>query len=459
MAARSLKSKLPLTLAAVLLLTVALISALSNLLINRQFTRYVADQQRSKSQQLVRDIGRQYVGRWDADALHIIGMGAMYEGYLIRVEDGDRNVVWATEEHDSTSCAQMMADITSRMKKSVNGAFTSTETPLLSGGAPVGYATVTYYGPYFLSDSEFRFLSTLNRVLLTVGGASLLLSLAVGLLSARRLIAPILRAAKAAKRMAGGDYRERIDVRTNARETDELIQSVNHLAESLGTQEALRRRLISDVAHELRTPLTTVGTHMEAMIDGVWAPTPERLQSCHEELLRLSALVGDMESLARIEGAPRLEKRPVELRALADSALAGFQAQFPEKKLHASASGGPVEIPADPDRLRQVLINLIANAVKYTPEGGKIEVRVWEDARFAGFTVSDTGCGISEKDLPHVFERFYRADQSRSRLSGGSGIGLAIVKSIAEAHGGTAAAESRVGEGSSFTVSLPKSTA
>ena len=457
MAARSLKSKLPLTLAAVLLLTVAVISALTNFLVNRQFRQYVADQQRTKSQQLVRDIGRQYDGEWDVDALHIIGMQAMYDGYLIRVEDGARTLVWATEEHDSTSCAAMMADITSRMKSSVNGAFTSTETPLLSGGALIGYATVTYYGPYFLSDSEFQFLATLNRVLLWVGGASLLLSLAVGLLSARRLIAPVLRAAAAAKRMADGDYRERIAVRTNVRETDELIASVNHLGESLERQEALRRRLISDVAHELRTPLTTVGTHMEAMIDGVWEPTPERLQSCHEELLRLGALVSDMENLARIEGAPKLSKRPVELRALADSALAGFQAQLLEKGLRAAADGGPVEVPADPDRLRQVLINLIANAVKYTSAGGKIEIRIWEDGDRAGFTVSDTGCGISEGDLPHVFERFYRADQSRNRISGGSGIGLAIVRSIAEAHGGTASAESAPGKGSSFTVSLPKS--
>jgi len=193
------------------------------------------------------------------------------------------------------------------------------------------------------------------------------------------------------------------------------------------------------------------------MIDGVWEPTPERLQSCHEELLRLGALVSDMENLARIEGAPKLSKRPVELRALADSALAGFQAQLLEKGLRAAADGGPVEVPADPDRLRQVLINLIANVVKYTPAGGKIEIRIWEDGDRAGFTVSDTGCGISEGDLPHVFERFYRADQSRNRISGGSGIGLAIVRSIAEAHGGTASAESAPGKGSSFTVSLPKS--
>ncbi len=442
-------------MAAVLLFAVALLSVLSNALIRAQFTGYVAAQQRAHAKALTEDIARQYrAGRWDLDGLHAIGMSALYKGYLICVDDADHAHIWSTEAHDSTACAAVMAEITARMRASVNGAFTSVETPLTLGGEPFGYAVVSAYGPYFLSEREFHFLGTLNRALWSVGAVSLVASLVLGALLARKLAAPVERAAAAAKHMAGGDYRARIEARTNARETDELIASINHLAEALEAQEALRRRLTSDVAHELRTPLTAVGTHLEAMIDGLWEATPERLESCQEELLRLGKLVGDIESLARVEGNPALDLETVELRALCEGALTSFRAALEAKGLRAAISGGPVEIPADADRLKQVLVNLLANAVQYAR--GQIEIEIWQSDSHAGFSVRDDGCGIAPEHLEHIFERFYRADSSRSRLSGGSGIGLAIARSIVEAHGGSVCAKSAPNEGSTFTASLPR---
>jgi signal transduction histidine kinase len=247
---------------------------------------------------------------------------------------------------------------------------------------------------------------------------------------------------------------------------DELTLSINRLAEALGRQEALRRQLTADVAHELRTPLTTVGTHIEAMMEGLWEPTLARLSSCREEIERIGGLVSDMENLARVEsGNLKLDMDFVNLRDLAEKTLRNFEAQIREKNLNVSVTGSCRDVWADGKRMQQVLTNLLSNAVKFAEhtkhtkhalQGGTIRVALSETDDAVLLSVEDDGIGISPEDLPFVFERFYRADKSRSRASGGSGIGLAIVRSIMTAHGGNVKAENRPEGGSRFRIALPK---
>lgn len=207
-------------------------------------------------------------------------------------------------------------------------------------------------------------------------------------------------------------------------------------------QEDIRKRLTADVAHELRTPLTAVSANLEAIAEGALEPTSQRMKKCYDEIQRLINLVSDMEKLANAESdVMYLKKEPLDLLSLA-------QDVFPE------VTGVPVMINADRERLLQVLTNLKSNAEKYG--NGSMSVTVRDSGKYAEITVSDRGQGIAPEDLPHIFERFYQADKSRSRTKGGAGIGLAIVKTIVDAHGGKVRVESEIGKGSSFSVLMPK---
>jgi signal transduction histidine kinase len=212
--------------------------------------------------------------------------------------------------------------------------------------------------------------------------------------------------------------------------------------EKLARQEELRKQLTADVAHELRTPLTAVSTNLEAMAEGALAPTPERLNACYDEIQRLGNLVADLESLAKTESEIlKLNLAPVDLLEVAE-------------EVFGNVGGERVTVQADRERLLQVLNNLRSNAEKYG--NGGIFVTVKNNGKYGEIVVADDGSGISEEDLPYIFERFYRADKSRTRATGGAGIGLAVVKSIVNAHGGTVSVESKSGEGSRFTVQLKK---
>ncbi|MDR0936579.1 MAG: HAMP domain-containing histidine kinase [Oscillospiraceae bacterium] len=220
------------------------------------------------------------------------------------------------------------------------------------------------------------------------------------------------------------------------------VQLNRRNAEKLARQEEIRNQLTADVAHELRTPLTAVSTNLEAMAEGVLEPTAERLNACYNEIRRLGNLVADLENLAKTE-SDILKFDPVQLDLL-ELASEVFE----------TVEGEHVTVTADRERLLQVLNNLRSNAEKYG--GGEITVTVKNNKNYGEIAVADKGNGISAEDLPHIFERFYRADKSRSRSTGGAGIGLAIVKSIVTAQGGTVSASSNPGEGSIFTVSLKK---
>lgn len=338
----------------------------------------------------------------------------------------------------------------------LDGEFTSQSYDLGKNGQIVGTVNIGYFGPYFLSENDFQFLRALNALLIGIGALSLVFSVVMGWYMAKRLTSPILKTVAVAKQMSGGDTAMRIEEKSSIKELSELIGSVNHLADSLSTQENLRKQLTADVAHELRTPLTTVGAQIEAMIEGVWEPTPKRLQSCQEEIIRISKLVVDLENLAKVEsGNLKLDKTYISLKEISEKVVRNYETEIRTKNLSVTIDGICPDIMADYNRISQVMINLLSNAIKYTPHDGSILVTISATADFVEVSVKDTGIGISEVELPFVFERFYRADKSRNRMTGGSGIGLAIVKSIITAHGGSVSVESRLNEGAEFKLKLP----
>lgn len=456
-----LRSQLSAGFALIVLVTVALISLVSNVFISRQFEQYITSQQNQVAADLASGLVYPYdpiSGTWNQEYIHGFGMYALNDGYMIKLLDAQGSVVWDAENHDMTLCHQIMEGISLRMEQVAQGTLVTQVYPLKQGDADIGRAEIRYYTPYYTDENAFRFFDALNLILLVVGLVSLLGAVLSGILLSRHICAPILKATQVTGQIAQGNYAIRLSSHSHTREVGDLTDAVNHMAQTLEQQQRLRKQLTLDVAHELRTPLTNVSTHLEMLLEGVWEPSQERLQRCYDEICRMSQLVSDLQRLHEVERDDlNLVLTDVDLLSLAKSAAADFEGELAAKNLECSVTGDSCVVPGDEGRLRQVAANLLSNAVKYTGMGGHIRITVKNLPKCGILTVEDDGIGIPESDLSLIFERFYRTDRSRSRKTGGVGIGLTIVKAIVTAHGGQITAENRPEGGSRFTVSLPKS--
>jgi histidine kinase len=314
------------------------------------------------------------------------------------------------------------------------------------------------------TDLFASFRAAVSESLLLAASAATVAAVVVSLLVTRRVVAPVRQMMVASRRIAEGNYAERVQVRgapepDEMDELDQLAVTFNQMADKLERTEAMRRQLIGDVAHELRTPLSTIKGSVEGLMDGVLEPTAANLHQIYREADRLERLVGDLQELSRVEaGAFELHRKAVEVEELVSSAAERLVGQFDEKgvRLEIDLAADLPTVLADPDRIGQVMLNLLGNALQYTPSGRQVEVRARHQDQLLEIEIRDEGIGIPAEHLPHVFTRFYRVDRSRSRAGGGSGIGLTIAKHLVEAHGGQIWASSPgSGKGSSFTFTLP----
>lgn len=297
--------------------------------------------------------------------------------------------------------------------------------------------------------------------------ATTIAALAAGTFSAlisRRVTTPVRDMMNASRQIAQGQYGRRVATPANypAADLDEMGQlahSFNQMASQLQESDTLRRQLIADVSHELTTPLTVIKGSMEGLMDGVLPPEPETFQQVYHEAARLQRLVTDLQELSRVEaGAYPLHIQPLDLGALVHRISGQLRRQFDDKgvQLNVHIPAALLMAEADPDRMAQVLINLIGNALQYTPAGGQINLTVQRKDNGVQILVADTGIGIPAEHQPHLFTRFYRVDKSRARASGGSGIGLTIARHLVEVHHGRIWAESAgLDQGSRFFVWLP----
>jgi len=257
--------------------------------------------------------------------------------------------------------------------------------------------------------------------------------------------------------MARGDYSQRVETRS-LDEVGQLAAAFNRMSEQLSEVETLRRQLVADVSHELKTPISALRAHLENVLDGIAEPDPETLAVMLQQSERLGALVDQLLELARLEsGDLPLDREPVALGPLVERVVTEVGVARASDDVHVD-NRVPEDLEpvlADEGRLHQVLFNLLDNAVRFSPEGGEVTVSAHRSNGHMEVRVTDDGPGISSEHLPHVFERFYRVDPARSRAGGGTGIGLAIARSVIEAHGGHIRAESEVGRGSAFVFDLP----
>jgi signal transduction histidine kinase len=302
-----------------------------------------------------------------------------------------------------------------------------------------------------------RLSASINRSLLLGGSVAIAIALLLTFVLSRRMTSPIGALAKAAKRLGRGDLSQRVQLGSKG-EVAALAQAFNTMAADLEHDEQLRRNLVADVAHELRTPLSNIQGYLEAIRDRVMKPNAATIRSLNEEVALLSRLVNELQDLSLAEaGELKLVYQAEDITKLVKQAVTPLQPQLTAKELSLSLdlpdNLPPVNI--DWQQVNQVLHNLLENAVAYTHKGGTINVAAAKQGDWVEVSVSDTGEGIPAEDLPNIFERFYRVDKSRARVTGGSGLGLTIAKRLVEAHGGTIKVQSKLGKGSRFSFTIP----
>jgi two-component system, OmpR family, sensor histidine kinase BaeS len=325
--------------------------------------------------------------------------------------------------------------------------------PVVVGGVEVGRVGLRFPSSH-LPTPQAQIRDALSRNVLLGAGLAVLSAVVVAVFVARQVSRPLNALTAAAVELESGRRDVRVDLPDAPGELGTLASAFDRMAASVERQDELRRRLVADVAHEVRTPLTILRGTTEALVDGVVEPDPATLGSVHEEVLRLTRLVTDLETLAAADAASlQLDPQPVDLATIAGATADLASPTADAAGLELLTELAPAPVVADAARVRQIATTLLANALAYTPSGGTITVRTWIDGDAAHLEVADTGPGVDPADQAHLFERFYRG--RRTADVAGSGIGLSVAKELVEAHGGTIAVRSAPGEGTTFTVRLP----
>lgn len=416
----------------------------------KDFGKYLDGETQDRVQHVVAILEGHYSerGAWEPEILKRDIVWALMLGLEARVIDNSGKLLRDTPgaiNSLSPEKKRRVLDVTFYEPPKDNNGFVA--YPLFFNGEEIGRLDVRSLHPVreeFFIESSNRFLL---YTVITLGVTVLLLSI----FAARKLTRPIQQMSEATAEIAFGNLTRRVKV-DGPEEMVSLANSFNRMADALEAQEKLRRRLVSGAAHELRTPLTIISGELEGMIDGVLPMNREGLQSMHDEATRLTAILNAVDDLTRAETAVmNLRYEEIQLKPHLGAIVGRFERLFQEKNavLLLDCPEG-LRLEADPDRLSQILINLISNAHKAIPAGGRTTVVAVANAGMVNITVSDNGRGIPEADLPHVFERFYKGE------GGGLGIGLAIVRELAAAHGGSVEVNSRLDEGTRFRISLPQ---
>jgi signal transduction histidine kinase len=431
-------------------------------MLDTEFKKYVINIQNDKNKSIIDEIINDYKDKdnnWSNVNIEHIGLSALESGLIIKVTDKENNVLWDAMEHNSGICAQMLAEMAHNMKEyypNFDGKYTDKKFNLEVDNKIIGEVLIGYYGPYYFNENDIVFLKTFNNILVAVAIISIISSIALGIFMSRRITRNLTNVINTTKEIAHGNYKNRIQEKSSTKEIIDLIETVDDLALRLDKQEKLRKDLTSDVAHELRTPITTLQTHLEAVKDGIFKLDETRINSLYEETIRISKIVNDLDNLTKYDNNNIvLNKNNFNVKKAILAIVKNFEREAKNKNIMIKVIGNDLNILADRDKITQVFINLISNSLKYTKDNGYIDVEIERSDEFIKISVKDNGIGISENDLPYIFERFYRADKSRTRATGGSGIGLSIVKNIVDIHHGYITVDSKINKGTCISIFLP----
>ena len=299
-------------------------------------------------------------------------------------------------------------------------------------------------------------LKDMKNLIIGISLLMIIVVIAVSVFLSQKISKPIIVVSKMTDFIKMGGYDQKLEYESSIVEIDNLINSINELSRELYKMENMRKNLTSDIYHQLRTPLTSIQSHLEAMIDRIWEPSKERLNSVNEEVIRLSHLVNQLKNLAKFDSYDdKLNLKNENLTQLIKNIIYNNESYALDKNIRIKYELEDVNANIDKEKISQVIINLISNAIRYTNLNGEILIKLYKKSDFIKIIVKDNGIGIPEESLDYIFERFYRVDKSRCRNTGGTGVGLTICKSIVDLHKGKIEVKSKLNEGSEFIITLP----
>jgi signal transduction histidine kinase len=466
---RSLSWKLGGALLVVVVVTVGLMAYLTNANTASEFRQFVSGGNSTHIENLAGNLEQIYAGddSWDSvqNSLNIL-LRTANERLIVAdtggVIVGDTEGEWLGRTTDQVGLENGNLVV-------VSGSEVGQFYLLVSGFGPgmghMGMGGQWGQSSTVLTVAQEDFLNQVNSSLWTTVWIAAAVALVLGFVLARQFTRPINALATGAHHIADGDLGFRVNIKSKD-EIGDLAQSFNNMASNLDKSEQARQRLVNDIAHEVRTPLTIIEGTVEGIADGVFPPDREHLDSILEQTVLLNRLVGDLRDLSLAEtGQLKLDPVPTNMVELVRRKISQVEMKAQEKsiRLELKADKGIPDIKVDRIRMDQVVSNLLTNAIRHTPKSGSITISIGTgpaadshlNRPYFSFSITNTGEGIAAEHLPHIFNRFYRAEPSRSRSEGGAGLGLAIVKQLVEAHSGKVWVESSPGKGSTFYIALP----
>ncbi|AZR73132.1 hypothetical protein BBF96_06875 [Anoxybacter fermentans] len=448
-----LRYKLFVSFILITLVTVIAVGLLLNFSFHSKFSEYIKSKLNEKHQNVIRYIQRSLENRISP---HIFFMNlthfSMMENVRVQIFNSSGEMIF-----DSIHSGNMMM-APYRGEKEISPDAYQTEEWIRTNDFVIQVRVISELSDGFRSPNDIAFREAINYSLLGSVGIGLLLAIVFSFFTSSMITRPVTTLKNAAMLISRGDWKTRVKIRTKD-ELEELGESFNKMARDLEHLENLRRKMTSDLAHELRNPLMSIQSYIEGMLDKVIEADEAHLTDLHEEVQRLTRLIDNLQKLAHLEAKRQVYPTLVRLVTEFEPYFKRIKLEYDKKGVELNWTVENLEGNLDKFIVKEILQNLLDNALKYTPEGGQVScsMKKVEKNGIIGLqiTVKDTGIGIDEKDLPYIFERFYRADPSRARQTGGTGIGLAIIKELVELVAGSIDVKSKLGEGTVFTVFIP----
>ena len=460
---KSINSKLIISFTLIMIATILSIKLFVNTIFKDSFEKYVDDSNKVEVNHLIEfDLKNLYTNEsWNTEFIENLGIEAIRKGIAIEIYDKNDNKVWSVFEDEKVLSDKTLNDISKNMKsieKQWDNYFEELKVDINDdeGNILVGYAYIGHYASTYYMENDVEFFNAINRIIIITGVISISSIIIISIIISRSIAKPISKVSKMTKYIGEGNYKNKLNYKSNIMEIDDLINSINKLSNELNDQENLRKQLTGDIAHELRTPLTSIKGHLDAIIVGIWEPTNERLNSINEEVKRITNLVDELRKLAKFDsGKDNLNKEIVNLKNYIKSIAYNYEGKALEKNIVIKYQLENIEALIDKEKFAQVIINILSNAIKYNNGNNEIYIKVFKKNNSINISIKDSGIGIPKSEYKNIFERFYRLDKSRGANEKGAGVGLTIAKSIVNAHGGEIEVYSEINKGSEFIISLP----
>ena len=460
---KSINSKLIISFTLIMIVTILSIKLFVNTIFKDSFEKYVDDSNKVEVNHLIEfDLKNLYTNEsWNTEFIENLGIEAIRKGIAIEIYDKNDNKVWSVFEDEKVLSDKTLNDISKNMKsieKQWDNYFEELKVDINDDESNilVGYAYIGHYASTYYMENDVEFFNAINRIIIIIGVISISSIIIISIIISRSIAKPISKVSKMTKYIGEGNYKNKLNYKSNIMEIDDLIHSINKLSNELNDQENLRKQLTGDIAHELRTPLTSIKGHLDAIIVGIWEPTNERLNSINEEVKRITNLVDELRKLAKFDsGKDNLNKEIVNLKNYIKSIAYNYEGKALEKNIVIKYQLENIEALIDKEKFAQVIINILSNAIKYNNGNNAIYIKVFKKNNSINISIKDSGIGIPKSEYKNIFERFYRLDKSRGANEKGVGVGLTIAKSIVNAHGGEIEVYSEINKGSEFIISLP----